>query len=177
MSKLPNLSRFELQCLRLLWDEDEATVRHIHGKIEDPPSYSTVRKIFERLEGKGAIERVRRDGAAWVYRSAVAPTPVIQREIRRFLDGLFNGSAGPLVAHLAEMDALSLEDLKEIERLAAGDGAEGIQQAADGAVEEQKAAAGAGEAQRVSDGAEDGQRVVDGADEEGKAADGEEGAA
>ena len=166
MSKLPNLSRFELQCLRLLWDEDEATVRHIHGKIEDPPSYSTVRKIFERLEGKGAVERVRRDGAAWVYRSAVAPTPVIQREIRRFLDGLFNGAAGPLVAHLAEMDALSLEDLKEIEKLAA----------ADGVGEVREVAAGAGEAQRVSDGAEDGQRVVDGADEEGKAADGEEGA-
>lgn len=116
---LPHLSRFELQCLRMLWDEDEATVRDIHTKIEDAPSYSTVRKIFERLEDKGAVERVRRDGAAWVYRSAVAPTPVIQREIRRFLDGLFNGSAGPLVAHLAEMDALSLEDLKEIEKLAA----------------------------------------------------------
>lgn len=145
MPKLPNLSRFELQCLRLLWDEDEATVRHIHGKIEDPPSYSTVRKIFERLEGKGAIERVRRDGAAWVYRSAVAPTPVIQREIRRFLDGLFNGSAGSLVAHLAEMDALSLEDLKEIEKLAAAEGAEKVQKVADRAKEEQKAAKANGE--------------------------------
>lgn len=118
---LPNLSRFELQCLRLLWDEDEATVRDIHDKIEDAPTYSTVRKIFERLEDKGAVERVRRDGAAWVYRSTLAPTPVIRREIRRFLEGLFDGSARPLVAHLAEMDALSLEDLKEIEKLAASD--------------------------------------------------------
>jgi predicted transcriptional regulator len=129
---LPNLSRFELQCLSMLWNADEATVRDIHDKIEDAPSYSTVRKIFERLEDKGAVERVRRDGAAWVYRSAVAPTPVIQREIRRFLDGLFNGSAAPLVAHLAEMDALTLEDLKEIEKLAAADGAEGTRKAADG---------------------------------------------
>lgn len=141
---LPHLSRFELQCLSMLWNEDEATVRDIHSKIEDAPSYSTVRKIFERLEGKGAVERVRRDGAAWVYRSAVAPTPVIQREIRRFLDGLFNGSAGPLVAHLAEMDALSLEDLKEIEKLAASggaaEGAEEVQESADGAEEEHKAA-------------------------------------
>jgi len=118
---LPHLSRFELQCLRMLWDEDEATVRDIHDKIDDAPSYSTVRKIFERLEDKGAVERVRRDGAAWVYRSTLAPTPVIQREIRRFLEGLFDGSARPLVAHLAEMDALSLEDLKEIEKLAASD--------------------------------------------------------
>jgi len=119
-TSLPHLSRFELQCLRMLWDEDEATVRDIHGKIDDAPSYSTVRKIFERLEDKGAVERVRRDGAAWVYRSAVASGPVIQREIRRFLEGLFDGSAAPLVAHLAEMDELSLEDLKEIEKLAAG---------------------------------------------------------
>ena len=32
---LPHLSRFELQCLRLLWDEEEATVRDIHDKIGD----------------------------------------------------------------------------------------------------------------------------------------------
>ncbi len=118
---LPHLSRFELQCLRMLWDAEEATVRDIHDRIADAPSYSTVRKIFERLEDKGAVERVRRDGAAWVYRSAVAPTPVIRREIRRFLDGLFNGAAGPLVAHLAEMDALTLEDLEQIEKLAAAE--------------------------------------------------------
>jgi BlaI family penicillinase repressor len=118
---LPQLSRFELQCLRMLWDQGEATVRDIHGDIDDAPTYSTVRKIFERLEDKGAVERVRRDGAAWVYRSAVAPTPIIQQEIRRFLDGLFNGSAAPLVAHLAEMNELSLEDLKEIEKLAASE--------------------------------------------------------
>ena len=121
---LPNLSRFELQCLRMFWEEDEATVREIHDKIDDAPTYSTVRKIVERLEDKGAVERVRRDGKAWVYRSVVAPTPMIQREIRRFLDGLFNGSAGPLVAHLAEMDALTLEDLRELERAASEEGME-----------------------------------------------------
>ena len=127
---LPNLSRFELQCLRMFWEEDEATVREIHDKLENAPSYSTVRKIVERLEDKGAVERLRRDGKAWVYRSAVAPTPMIQREIRRFLDGLFNGSAGPLVAHLAEMEALTLDDLKEIERAAAEGEAESEDQAA-----------------------------------------------
>ena len=121
---LPNLSRFELQCLRMFWEQDEATVREIHDKLETAPSYSTVRKIVGRLEDKGAVERVRRDGKAWVYRSAVAPTPVIQREIRRFLDGLFNGSAAPLVVHLTEMEALTLEDLKEIEKAAAGGGEE-----------------------------------------------------
>ncbi len=117
-NELPNLSRFELQCLRLLWEDDEATVRDLHRRLDNPPSYSTVRKIVERLEDKGAIERVRRDGKAWVYRSAVAPAPMIRREIKRFLDAMFDGAAEPLVAHLAEMNALSLDDLREIEKLA-----------------------------------------------------------
>jgi len=59
---LPDLSRFELQCLRMVWDRGEASAKEIHEALEDPPSYSTVRKIFERLEDKGAIERVGKDG-------------------------------------------------------------------------------------------------------------------
>jgi BlaI family penicillinase repressor len=71
-----------------------------------------VRKIVERLEEKGAVERMRLEGKAWVYRPRVSSSQMIRKEIRRFLDVLFDGSAGPLVAHLAEMDAVSLEDLR-----------------------------------------------------------------
>ncbi len=112
---LPTLSRFELQCLRKLWVHQDATVRQIHEALDDPPSYSTVRKIFERLEAKGAVTRVRREGRAWIYRAAVPRAAMIHGEIRRFLDQLFDGAAGPLMANLAEMDALSLDDLREIE--------------------------------------------------------------
>ncbi len=112
---LPDLSRFEIQCLRRLWVLGEGSVRDVHASLPASPSYSTVRKIMERLEEKGAIERVRQDGKAWVYRSTVSAPAMIRKEIRRFLDTLFDGSAAPLVAHLAEMDAMSVEDLKAIE--------------------------------------------------------------
>ena len=81
MARLPDLSRFELQCLRRLWSRGEATVRDIHEDLEDPPGYSTVRKIIERLEEKGAVVRARRDGKAWVYRSAVSPSSMIRKEM------------------------------------------------------------------------------------------------
>lgn len=113
---LPDLSRFELQCLRHLWTHGQATVRDVHGTLEDPPTYSTVRKIFERLEEKGAVRRVRKDGNAWIYRSSVSSSSMIQKEIRRFVNGLFGGSAAPLVAHLAEMNEVSLDDIREIEK-------------------------------------------------------------
>ena len=79
---LPQLSRFELQVLRLLWTRSEASVADLHGDIPDGPSYSTIRKIVERLEQKGAIERVRLDDKAVIYRAAVPRTAVIRREIR-----------------------------------------------------------------------------------------------
>jgi predicted transcriptional regulator len=41
---------------------------------------------------------------------------VIRHEIRRFLDVMFDGAAAPLVAHLADMDAVSLDDLKQLEQ-------------------------------------------------------------
>ena len=113
---LPQLSRFELQVLRLLWARSEASVADLHGDIPDAPSYSTIRKIVERLEQKGAIERVRVDDKAVIYRASAPRAAVIRHEIRRFLDVMFDGAAGPLVAHLADMDAVSLEDLKSLER-------------------------------------------------------------
>lgn len=115
MSGLPDLSRFELQCLRKLWTRGQATVREIHGDLANAPSYSTVRKIVERLEEKGAVERVCKDGKAWVYRSAVSPSAILNKEIRRFLDTAFDGAAAPLVARLADMNEVSLDDLREIE--------------------------------------------------------------
>ena len=115
MSKLPDLSRFELQCLRKISDRGEATARDVHTDLDDPPTYSTVRKIIERLEDKGAVKRLRRDGKAWVYAASVSTVAIVHKEIRRFLDVAFDGAAASLVSQLADMQALSLDDLKAIE--------------------------------------------------------------
>jgi BlaI family penicillinase repressor len=120
--KLPDLSRFELQCLSCLWQRGQASVRDVHGDLKDPPSYSTVRKIFERLEEKGAIERAGQNGKAVLYRSLVPASDMIHKEIRRFLDTMFRGSASPLVSHLAEMDAVSVDDLRLLEEMLKQDG-------------------------------------------------------
>jgi BlaI family penicillinase repressor len=115
MPSLPDLSRFELQCLRRLWNRREGTVRDIHRDLRNAPSYSTVRKIIERLEEKGAVKRIRMEGKAWVYRPAVSRSAMVHKEIRRFLDVLFDGAGPALVSQLAEMEEISLDDLRELE--------------------------------------------------------------
>jgi BlaI family penicillinase repressor len=121
---LPDLSRFELQVLRQLWILGEATVGDLHGALDDAPSYSTVRKIVERLEDKGAVKRRARKGRAVVYQSKVSRPAMMKKEVRRFLNAMFDGSASNLVAQLAEMDELSLDDLKRLEE-EIGDGGGG----------------------------------------------------
>jgi predicted transcriptional regulator len=116
MARIPDLSRFELQCLGKLWTLGNASIREVHETLADAPSYSTVKKIFERLEEKGAVARVGRTGKAWIYRSTVRPRTMIRKEVRRLLDALFDGEAAPLVAHLADMNELTLDDLREIEK-------------------------------------------------------------
>jgi BlaI family penicillinase repressor len=114
---LPDLSRLEMISLRKLWSLGEATARELKDEIDGDHGYSTIRKILERLEEKGAVEKVRLSGKAWVYRSTVPASDMIQKEIRRLLDTFFDGSAAPLVAHLADMDAVSIEDVRELENI------------------------------------------------------------
>jgi predicted transcriptional regulator len=64
---------------------------------------------------------VGQDGKAVVYRSRVQASAMIRKEISRFLDTMFDGSATNLVSCLADMDAVSLDDLRELEKHLAAD--------------------------------------------------------
>ena len=113
---LPDLSRLEMISLRKLWSLGEATARELQEELDGDHGYSTVRKILERLEEKGAVEKVRLSGKAWIYKSTVSASEMIHKEIRRLLDTFFDGSAAPLVAHLADMEAVSLDEIRELEK-------------------------------------------------------------
>jgi BlaI family penicillinase repressor len=117
---LPELSRFELDCLRRIWARGEASARQVHADIPGAPSYSTVRKIIERLEEKGAVERARLEGRAWIYRSRVSSVAMIRKEVRRLVEMLFDGRSRELVSHLAETEEITIDDLRAAETILDG---------------------------------------------------------
>jgi len=113
--KLPDLSRLEIQCLRLLWKRKQASVRDIHGDLGPSTGYSTIRKIIERLEEKGAVERAGSQGKALLYRSRVSQAEMMRKEVGRFLDTMFDGSALSLMSQLVDMESVTSSDLDRLQ--------------------------------------------------------------
>jgi len=116
--KSVTLTRFELEIMRVLWDLERASVREIQEKLSDKrrPAYTTVQSIVRRLEEKNAVRRLRKIGNALIFEPTITRKAVHGRLITELLQ-MFDGSTRPLMAHLAEMGKLSLEDVRELETL------------------------------------------------------------
>jgi predicted transcriptional regulator len=72
--------------------------------------------MLSRLAVKGAL-RHREDGRRFLYSAAIKRNAYVGSESRRFVDKLFGGRLSPLVARLAEEDALDQDDIAAIEAL------------------------------------------------------------
>jgi BlaI family transcriptional regulator, penicillinase repressor len=110
-------SNFELQILEAFWTLGKASIREVQETFPEPrPAYTTIQTMVYRLEEKNAVRRIRKIGNAHIFEATVA------REIARhgLLDdilSLFGGRAQPMMAQLAEAGKLSVDDVRELERL------------------------------------------------------------
>ena len=113
----PRLTKLELQILEALWTHGKASIREIQEAFPQPrPAYTTIQTTVYRLEGKGALRRVKKIGNAHIFE------PIVARDVtrHRLLDevlGLFGGRAQPMMAQLAEAGRLTRDDLRELEKM------------------------------------------------------------
>ncbi len=113
----PKLSKLELQILEALWAHGKASVREILEAFPEPrPAYTTIQTTVYRMEGKGAVRRLRKIGNAHIFE------PIVARDVTRhqLLDQIlsfFGGRAQPMMAQLAEAGKLTREDVRELEKM------------------------------------------------------------
>jgi len=113
------ISDAELEVIEVLWASNAPlTATEIAERISPERAWSlaTVKTLLSRLSAKGAI-RYSEEGRRYLYSAAVARDFYVGRESRRFVDQLFGGRLSPLVARLAEEDALDDEDIAAIEAI------------------------------------------------------------
>ena len=108
-------TKLELEILEALWAHQKASIREIQEAFPEPrPAYTTIQTTVYRLEGKGAVRRVRKISNAHIFE------PTVARDVTRhgLLDEIlsfFGGRAQPMMAQLAEAGKLTLDDVRELE--------------------------------------------------------------
>ena len=113
------ISDAELEVMEALWaSADPLTATDVAERITSDRGWSlaTVKTMLSRLTAKGVIA-YREEGRRYLYSAAVARDSYVGKESRRFVDQLFGGRLSPLVARLAEADALDEEDIAAIEAI------------------------------------------------------------
>ncbi|MGH6650661.1 MAG: BlaI/MecI/CopY family transcriptional regulator [Sphingopyxis sp.] len=107
-----------MQILSALWDEapQSATDLAENVGVANGWTLATVKTLVARLVQKGAVT-AEAQGRRFLYSPAVARADAVGDESQRFVDRLFGGRVSPLIAHLAEREALSDTDIAEIEAL------------------------------------------------------------
>jgi predicted transcriptional regulator len=112
------LSPIELRILESLWKHGKLSVREILEQFpeQDRPAYSTVQTMVYRLEEKGAVRRLRKIGNAHIFEAAISRRQAGGRLVDDLIR-LFGGSPRFVMAHMVEAGKLSIEDIREAERL------------------------------------------------------------
>ncbi len=114
----PRLTKLEFQIMETLWNKGECSIREIQEAFPEKsrPAYTTVQTTVNRMETKEVVRRVRKIGNFHVFAPAVSRDAAQRRVIDDML-ALLGGRSQPVMAHLIEAGKLSLDDVKEAERL------------------------------------------------------------
>jgi BlaI family transcriptional regulator, penicillinase repressor len=115
------LSEFELDVMTHFWSDRELSAPELFERIgaERGVSYSTVKTIIDRLEEKGAIERITSRGRTIVYTAIIKQARVRKPLVKAFLRRLFGDDLRPLFAQLLKDEKLNDEELEYLRELVA----------------------------------------------------------
>jgi BlaI family transcriptional regulator, penicillinase repressor len=114
----PKLTRLELQIMEAFWQKGACSVREVQQVFPERnrPAYTTVQTIVYRLERKKIVRCSKWIGNARVFEAAVSRDDA-QRTFVDELVSLFKGRTRLMMAHLVESGELTLDDIKEAEKL------------------------------------------------------------
>ncbi len=118
ISGAERISDAEHAVMEALWRKSPQSAADVCDAVCADRGWSipTVKTLLSRLVAKGALA-THPDGRRFLYTPLIERSAYVGTESRRLVERLFGGRAAPLFAHLAENEALTQDDIAEIERL------------------------------------------------------------
>lgn len=114
----PKLSPLELQIMDALWTQGRLSIREVQEwfPASERPAYTTIQTTMYRLEEKGAVRRARKIGNAHIFEAVISQQAARGRVIDDLLR-IFGGRTQPVMAHFVESGKLTLDDIRQAEKL------------------------------------------------------------
>jgi len=118
----------ELEALKFLWDQGEATVREVcdtmnadannNAKDNAGLAYTTVLSLLQVMEQKNLVSH-RRQGKAYVYLPKVEREKTLRGLAAGFLERVFDGSLDEYLVHALGARKVSNSELNQLEEMVA----------------------------------------------------------
>lgn len=108
----------ELDILRILWQNNQASVREVHEELSKTKDagYTTTLKLMQIMFEKGLV--VRDDKSkVHIYKANVSQEDTQQQFLPKFIDTLFNGSSSQLVMQALGNHTPTEAEIDEIQQL------------------------------------------------------------
>ena len=103
----------ELDIMSVLWREGSGTVAEVRDALGENVGYTTILKMLQILEEKGAVGH-EREGRAYRYHPLVESASAGGRALRRIVNKIFHGSAEMLLATLVEDRDFSDDEIQRM---------------------------------------------------------------
>lgn len=111
------ISQAELDVMDVLWAESPLAASDVAARLSQKNwNIRTVKTLLSRLVEKQVID-TQQDGRRYLYNPIVSKKDYARGAVRKLTNRLFGGRAAPLVAHLADSEGLSDQDIAELEKL------------------------------------------------------------
>jgi len=112
------ISDSEWKIMKVLWSSPYMTLKEIAGKVTETGwSYTTVRTLVNRLADKGVVAADKSIANNFKYYPVAAEEECKIKEVKSFLEKVFDGSAGMLISALAKDSNLSEEERKNLKNI------------------------------------------------------------
>jgi len=109
----------ELDIMSVLWRSGSGSVAEVSRALGDSVAYTTILKILQILEEKGAV-RHEAEGRAYRYYPLVEPGEAGRTALSKILEKIFGGSAELLLTQLVSDQEIPPEELARMRRLLEG---------------------------------------------------------
>ena len=108
----------QLEILRVLWESGASSLGTICEALrrEREVATTTVATMLRVMLEKGLVRR-KQAARGLQWSAAVTQSAAAKSMVGKLVDGIFDGSAGRLAAHLVEAGQLSAEELAELRKL------------------------------------------------------------